>query len=98
MRSSFASFLLTQKKRRPPAGKCGERNAGVRREKAFPREKPPPAPSRKAYMGKGIMYGKRLPICGSLFLYAGFYANAVFFCFFSSDTEEKKAPGREMRG
>jgi len=29
------------------------------REKAFPREKPPPAPSRKAYRGKGIFVWER---------------------------------------
>jgi len=49
MRSSFASFLLTQKKRRPPAGlAAGAGRGGYWREKAFPRGKPPPAPVQSA--------------------------------------------------
>jgi len=67
----------------------------MRREEAFPREKPPPEPTRKAYMGIEILCRKGLPVCGGLFLFADLAANVVFFCFFSSDTEEKKAPGRE---
>ena len=87
----------TEEKKAPGRGSGGDGLQRCRREKAFPREKPPPAPSRKAYIGSMYCMKKRLPVCGSLFLHAELYTYVVFFCFFSSDTEEKKAPGRVTR-
>jgi len=123
MRSSFASFLLTQKKRRPPAGLLlrGRVVAALTgRDCRFAvvsfclptwlhmrssfasflltqKKRRPPA-GLAAGAWSGGFDRKGLPVCGGIFLFADLAAYAVFFCFFSSGTEEKKAPGMACCG
>jgi len=50
-----------EEKKAPGRGSGGGGLQQCRREKAFPREKPPPAPSRKAYIRSMHCTKKRLP-------------------------------------
>jgi len=59
MRSSFASFLLTQKKRRLPAGKCGgRRGEAVKAGEGFSPGKAPSRTLPKSVYGKRHYVGK----------------------------------------
>ena len=88
----------TEEKKAPGRDAPGIGFGGTGGRRLFPGKSPLPDPPEKRIWIKVLCAGRNCRFAVVSFLYANLCINAVFFCFFSSDTEEKKAPTREGDG